>query len=313
MIEKVAINRVSSNINLLKNFVDSRAISDFKREVNQSKPEAFMKPTIVLEDQEIRATAPSIFANQAWAENSQNYRFLPTISVVNALRDSGYNVVKATQSRCRIEGKGEFTKHMIRLRHSTHMNPLNIGDEVPEIVLVNSHDRSSAFKLMLGIFRLVCSNGMVVASEKIESLSVRHTGSDNLLNEVIDVTAEIINEAPKAIEQIHRFKGIILNPDEQVAFASGAKELLTTSIDIKPERLLNVRRYNDYGNPDGSRDIWKTFNVVQENMIRGGVRGVNAKNKLMRTREVRSVQGDININKALWKYAEEIARLKTQQ
>jgi len=272
-----------------------------------------MKPTIVLEDQEIRATAPSIFANQAWTENSQNYRFLPTISVVNALRDSGYNVVKATQSRCRIEGKGEFTKHMIRLRHSTYMNPLNIGDEVPEIVLVNSHDRSSAFKLMLGIFRLVCSNGMVVASEKIESLSVRHTGSDNLLNEVIDVTAEIINEAPKAIEQIHRFKGIILNPDEQVAFASGAKELLTTSIDIKPERLLNVRRYNDYGNPDGSRDIWKTFNVVQENMIRGGVRGVNAKNKLMRTREVRSVQGDININKALWKYAEEIARLKTQQ
>ena len=132
--------------------------------------------------------------------------FFQPISVVNALRDSGYNVVKATQSRCRIEGKGDFTKHMIRLRHSTNMNPLNIGDEVPEIVLVNSHDRSSAFKLMLGIFRLVCSNGMVVASQKIESLSVRHTGSDNLLNEVIDVTAEIVNEAPKAIEQIHRFK-----------------------------------------------------------------------------------------------------------
>ena len=311
MIEKVAINRVSSNINLLKNFIDSRAIS--KNAVNQSKLEDSMKPTIVLEDQDIRMTAPSVFAGQAWAENSQNYRFLPTISVVNALRDSGYNVVKATQSRCRIEGKGDFTKHMIRLRHSTHINPINIGDEVPEIVLVNSHDRSSAFKLMLGIFRLVCSNGMVVASQKIESLSVRHTGSDNLLNEVIDVTAEIINEAPKAIDQIHRFKGIILTPDEQIAFASGAKELLTTSIDIKPERLLNVRRYDDYGSPDGSRDIWKTFNVVQENMIRGGVRGVNANNRLMRTREVKSVQADININKALWKYAEEIARLKTQQ
>ena len=103
-----------------------------------------MTQTIVLNDQDIRKTAPSIFASQPWAETSQNYRFLPTISVVNALRDSGFNVVKATQSRCRIEGKGEFTKHMIRLRHSTYMNPLNIGDEVPEIVLVNSHDRSSS-------------------------------------------------------------------------------------------------------------------------------------------------------------------------
>src|ERR1039457_5289168 len=149
-----------------------------------------MRSTIVLEDQDIRRTASSVFADQAWQETSPSYRFLPTISVVNALRDSGYNVVKATQSACRIEGKGEFTKHMLRLRHSSHMNPLNIGDEVPEIVLVNSHDRTSAFKLMLGIFRLVCSNGMVVASEKIESLSVRHTGSDNLLNQIIDVTGE---------------------------------------------------------------------------------------------------------------------------
>lgn len=298
MSEKVAINTVN---------IINQSLT------NHSNLGGTMKPTIVLEDYDIRKTASSVFADQAWAENSQNYRFLPTISVINALRDSGYNVVKATQSRCRIEGKGDFTKHMIRLRHSTNMNTLNIGDEVPEIVLVNSHDRTSAFKLMLGIFRLVCSNGMVVASQKIESLSVRHTGSDNLLNEVIDVTAEIVNEAPKAIEQINRFKGILLTPDEQIAFAAGAKELLTSSIDVKPERLLNVRRYDDYGNPDGSRNIWKTFNVIQENMIRGGVRGLNAKNRLMRTREVKSVQADININKALWRLTEELHRLKMQE
>ena len=307
MNEKVAINRViklnqgvSIPSSLNKNFI------------NQTKLEGSMKPTIVLEDQEIRKTAPSVFANEAWLMNSQSYRFLPTISVVNALRDSGYNVVKATQSRCRIEGKGDFTKHMLRLRHSSNMNSLNIGDEVPEIVLVNSHDRSSAFKLMLGIFRLVCSNGMVVASQKIESLSVRHMGSDNLLNEIIDVTAEIADEAPKAIEQINRFKSIPLTPGEQFAFAAGAKELLETSINVEPESLLSVHRYNDYGNKDGSRDIWKTANVIQENMIRGGVRGINANNRTMRTRAVKSVQGDININKALWKLTEELARIKTQ-
>lgn len=272
-----------------------------------------MRQTIALEDHDIRQEAPSVFADQPWSETSENYRFLPTISVINAMRDSGFNVVKATQSRCRIEGKGDFTKHMIRLRHSSNMNSLNIGDEVPEIVLVNSHDRSSAFKLMLGIFRLVCLNGMVVASQKIESLSVRHSGSDNLLNEVIDVSAEVVKEAPKAFEQINRFKGISLSPAEQVAFASGAKELVTSSIDVKPEKLLFVRRYNDYGNRDGSRDIWKTFNVIQENIIRGGVRGTNTKNRTMKTRAVTSVQNDININKALWKLTEELARIKSQE
>ena len=307
MNEKVAINRV-----IKLNQGVSIPISLNKNSINQTKLEGSMKPTIVLEDQEIRKTAPSVFANEAWLMNSQSYRFLPTISVVNALRDSGYNVVKATQSRCRIEGKGDFTKHMLRLRHSSNMNSLNIGDEVPEIVLVNSHDRSSAFKLMLGIFRLVCSNGMVVASQKIESLSVRHMGSDNLLNEIIDVTAEIADEAPKAIEQINRFKSIPLTPGEQFAFAAGAKELLETSINVEPESLLSVHRYNDYGNKDGSRDIWKTANVIQENMIRGGVRGINANNRTMRTRAVKSVQGDININKALWKLTEELARIKTQ-
>src|SRR5208283_99304 len=100
MTEKVAINRVNQRKFYL-------SISYLKNEINQPTQEGTMKSTIVLEDQEIRAVAPSIFASQAWAENSQNYRFLPTISVVNALRDSGYNVVKATQSHCRIEGKGE--------------------------------------------------------------------------------------------------------------------------------------------------------------------------------------------------------------
>ena len=137
-------------------------------------------------------------------------------------------------------------------------------------------------------------------------------GSDNLLNEIIDVTAEIADEAPKAIEQINRFKSIPLTPGEQFAFAAGAKELLETSINVEPESLLSVHRYNDYGNKDGSRDIWKTANVIQENMIRGGVRGINANNRTMRTRAVKSVQGDININKALWKLTEELARIKTQ-
>jgi hypothetical protein len=66
----------------------------------------------------------------------------------------------AEQSRTRIPGKGDFTLHMVRFRHAEHLSPLAVGAEVPELVLVNSHDGASAYKFMAGVFRLVCSNGV---------------------------------------------------------------------------------------------------------------------------------------------------------
>ena len=230
------------------------------------------KLNTVLDDATIRRMAPSVFATEPYQTVSSKYRFLPTIEVVNAFRDSGYNVVSATQSRSRIIGKGDFTKHMLRLRHKDYMQVANVGDEVPELVLVNSHDRSSIYNLMLGIYRLACSNGMMVASGKIDSLSVRHSGSKDLLQEVIDVSAEVIKEAPKALRQINRFKNIPLSPAEQLAFATGARELMGSNIDVEPIKLLGFRRYADKPATDGTATLWQTTNVVQENLIRGGVR-----------------------------------------
>lgn len=260
-----------------------------------------------LDDNAIRRYAPSVFAERPWHETSDEYRFLPTIKVINALRDNGYNVFKAMQSRTRIEGKGEFTKHILRLRHNDYMSPDNVGDEIPELVLINSHDRSSAYRLMLGIFRLVCSNGMIVASAKIEDLSVRHIGGGrNMLKDVIDVSCDVIAEAPKVLNQINKFKAIELSNDEQKAFASASLELLDTSIDLKPETLLTVRRSADRGN-----SLWTTSNIIQENLVKGGIRGTNTKGRYMRTRSIKCVQKDVNINKALWKLTEELAKIKS--
>jgi hypothetical protein len=265
-----------------------------------------------LDDNEIRRYAPSVFAERPWSETSDEYRFLPTINVINALRDNGYNVVKAMQSRSRIEGKGEFTKHILRLRQNQYMSPSNVGDEIPELVLINSHDRTSSYKLMLGIFRLVCTNGMIVASSKIDELSVRHIGgARNLLKQVIDVSCRVIDEAPKVLNQINRFKAISLSPDEQRAFASSSIELLDSAINIKPESLLMARRYDDRGDGSGINNLWKTSNIIQENLIKGGIRGVNSKNRFMRTREVKCVAKNVNINKALWKLTEELAKIKS--
>lgn len=260
----------------------------------------------VYSDDDMQRITPSVFANRPWDETSVNYRFLPTIKIINTFRDMGYNVTMAGQSRTRIQGKREFVKHMIRLRHNDFMSPINVGDEIPEIVLVNAHSGASAYKLMLGFFRLVCSNGMIVASSTIDSLSVRHTGSHNLLDDVIDVSARVIDEAPKAIAQIARFKSIELSPAEQAAFAVSAIEALPTTMEIEPSRILAVRRYDDKGD-----NLWKVSNRVQENLIKGGIYGRTEGSTFRRTREVKSINSNVSINKAIWRLTEEMAKLKS--
>lgn len=262
-----------------------------------------------LYDVDLLRKAPSIFALEAWQERSEHYKFIPTINVINGLRDNGYYPVKASQSRSRIEGKENFTKHMLRFRANTSTE-LAVNDVIPEIVLINSHDGTSAYKMMLGLFRLVCSNGLVVADAMLASIRVRHSGSDDLVDEVIETSRRIISEAPKTLETVKRWEGIPLVQDEQLAFANSVKALNYSTVDVPAERLLQARRSADMGN--GSRSLWKTYNVVQENIIKGRVVGRGTNGRLRHTREIKAVDKDVKINTALWTLAEEMAKLKSK-
>ena len=107
-----------------------------------------------LTNEQLYRFAPSIFAQEKHGSRSDKYTYIPTIEVVNGLRKEGFQPFWAVQSRSRDENKRNFTKHMIRLRHENQ-----IADrEVCEIVLINSHDGTSSYQMMCGIFRLVCQD-----------------------------------------------------------------------------------------------------------------------------------------------------------
>jgi hypothetical protein len=115
---------------------------------------------------------------------------------------------------------------------------------VPELVLVNSHDGTSAYRFMAGIFLLVCSNGMVVQSGDTDSIAVRHSGAADLRERVIDATYQIMDEAPRTLAKIARWKGIELSPPQREAFATAALELKDSRA-IRPAQLLAPRRPGD--------------------------------------------------------------------
>jgi len=253
-----------------------------------------------LSDEQIFNAAPSVFADAPHNSRSARYAYIPTCEVVNGLRGEGFQPFMACQARSRIEGKSEFTKHMIRFRHQNQI----IGDTANEIILVNSHDGTSSYQMLAGCFRFVCHNGLICGSE-IEDFRIRHSG--DVLTNVIEGAYHIVDE----FEQVDSAKGlmqsVVLSPGQQNAFANAALQLRydpAENVPIEAYKLNAARRSSDRGD-----DLWHTLNRVQENMIQGGVRGINRNGGRMSTRQVTGVSENIRLNRAIWSLGVEMARL----
>lgn len=265
-----------------------------------------MNYTKALTMEAIQTLAPSAFAGQAYEKQSSRYSFIPTSDVITRMQDSGFVPVMASQSRTRIAGKEFFTKHMIRFRDQNALTQAAVvGDSILEAVLINSHDGSSAYKLMLGIFRFVCSNGMFVADSTFESIHVRHTG--NILDQVVDGSKRLFAEGAKVLDVVGKWQGIDLVQPEQLALATAAHQVrFGAESPIAPASLLTSRRYDDNGT-----DLWRTFNRIQENATKGYRTGQkDANGRRIGVREVKSIDGSTNLNQALWTLASKMAELK---
>lgn len=261
---------------------------------------------------QIARYAPSAMATAPHESRSARYTYIPTVNVIEGMIKAGFQPFSASQSRSRIEGKSEFTKHMIRFRHQDFAMTLSVGDIVPEVVLVNSHDGTSAYKLIAGMYRLVCSNGLMVADSTTGSVSVMHKG--NIIAEVIEASNGIIENSQKSLAAADQWARLQLTDGEQNAFAEAAHTVrfadsegkVTTP--ITAAQLLRPRRGEDTG-----ADLWKTFNRVQENVIKGGLHAVdraNGRRRVVTTRQVKGIDQDVKLNRALWQLAERMAELK---
>ena len=135
--------------------------------------------TPLAEDQ-MRRAAPSIFAAGKHGSRSERYTYIPTIDVLRGLRKEGFEPFMVAQSKSRIEGKTEFTKHMIRMRHA---GQVTAWPEANEIILINSHDGASSYQMLAGAFRFVCCNGLVVGTVA-NDIRIPHKG--NIQGEVIE-------------------------------------------------------------------------------------------------------------------------------
>ena len=266
-----------------------------------------------LTEDELRTAAPSIFALTAHESRSERFAPIPTIEVLRALAREGFMPVGVKQSTARLPNRESHTKHLIRLRRLDE-EQVRVGDTVTEMLLKNANDGSSVYDLMAGLFRVRCLNSLVVQTGTIEEVKVKHVGKDTV-SKVIEGTYRVLAQAEKALAAPDAWAAIDLGHDERMVFARAAHSVrfaaangkVTTG--IKPEALLEPRRDGDKGT-----DLWTTFNVVQENALRGGLigygRGANGNQRTFRSRPINGIDQNVRLNKTLWTIAEDIANTK---
>jgi hypothetical protein len=268
-----------------------------------------------LSDEDIRRLAPSAFAAGAHGSRSARYAYIPTAGVIASMRANGFLPMAAAQARARDAGRAGHAKHMLRFRHADARPTAErrVGATFPEIVLLNSHDGTSAYRVISGVFRLICLNGMVVADRHGAEVRVPHKG--DVVRQVVEGGHAVLDDARRALGAAEAWRGVTLSRDDQRAFGEAAHQLRfgdaqgDATTPITPEQLLAPRRAEDAGD-----DLWRVFNRVQENAIRGGLtawdRDAQGRPRRVTSRAVTGIDGGVRLNRALWRLAERMAETK---
>lgn len=251
-----------------------------------------------ISDKQLKDFAPTIFAKAGIEGVSEKYGFVNTKRIIDAMRDVNFDVVEVRQSQRRDVSRMPWTKHMLKFRPSGLIGKIKRGDVVPQIIMLNSHDRTSGFHLYAGLFRLVCENGMMVSDgAAVEPIKVHHTL--RMVEDVVDRSQELIKCADGVFRLRNDMLKTMLTPKRALAFATNAMQFRPPRTAVMaPETLLVPRRKEDE-----TDDLWHVFNRVQENMLRGGNETVTEDGRIVTTRGIGRIERDVEVNTRLWSLA----------
>jgi hypothetical protein len=256
-----------------------------------------------LSEETLRRQAPSIYAAGPMARVSHRYTFVPTAQIVDELRQQSWVPVEVEEQRIRNEARRGFQKHLIRFRRAEQMETLDEWNV--ELVVVNSHDAGCAYQLHAGIYRRICSNGLVCGDSSFTAIRFRHSGL--LGGEIVEASRRVVDFMPRVGELVNRFRSRELNARESFGLAAHALLLRYESLQsapVGPDTLLKARRPADEGT-----DLWRTTNRLAENLERGGVSDCrrDKRGKLRSVRPLRGIDSKVGLNKGLWGLAEQVA------
>lgn len=254
--------------------------------------------------EQLKEVAPSIFTMEAHHSVSDRYTYISTAKILEIMQKHGWYPVNAFENKVRLEDKQNYQKHLIVLQNFSSF--LMEEENIPQLILTSSHDTTACVELKLGVFRLICQNGIIIADSLMQAHKIKHIGfCEEDVSKAIESTVSYL---PLLEERINAYKNIQLEPTEELAFAKAAAairfDLEVHDIDFKS--MLEVRRDGDIGN-----DLWRCFNRVEESCLRGGVKGKHRVTKRgFTSKAIQSIDSKLSIGQQLFGLADKVANLK---
>lgn len=270
--------------------------------------------TSFLTTADIERICPMAFKSEPTNPNvSDKYIQATTYDVVQDLEKLGWLPVDAKQCRNKKGSSGIRSFHMIAFQNpnvkitKTLDDGSEIVDTYPRIILTNSHDGFNSFKFMVGLFRLVCSNGLVLCDSQMVNMSIRHINYD--FEELRKIVTTSIEQIPHIVCTMNKMQTIIPTEAQKIDLAL---EVLRIRKGLELNNPLEVPQYviqdilTPVRNEDKKDDLWTIFNICQEKMIKGGFKAENKKQKLRKQKSITSIKKDLDFNQRLWQKAYEM-------
>tara|TARA_R110002167_G_scaffold63515_2_gene179325 strand:- start:4373 stop:5200 length:828 start_codon:yes stop_codon:yes gene_type:complete len=256
-----------------------------------------------LTKEQINEQAPLVYAKVPTNPNvTKKYLFVNTETIINDLAKLNWYPVEVAQRKSKIEEGTIYSKHMVSFQNpDIKISSADGDDAYPRILLTNSHDGMQSFRFSVGIFRLVCSNGLVVADEEFSDFRIKHKGYT--FGELRNVVKQAVKDLPKRVEVMNDMKNRILTQDEKNKLALDAM-LIRAGVDnleYDEETIVDIlepKRKADKGN-----DLWRVFNVIQEKITQGDFHAALTGAKVRKVRKIQSFEKNMKVNKELFKLA----------
>ena len=246
--------------------------------------------------EQIKSTAPAIFATTPSPKMSDKYVFVPTMDILENFQKQGWELSSVKQT-----GLGVYGVHELRLRNG---GLPKVGDCLVEAIIRNSHNGIATFSVSAGLHRLVCSNGLTVPTSLSESFNLRHQRFD--LDEVKQLTESFAERLPIIQSSVDRMMTKVLTTPEKIQFV---KQAINTrwKTGTVPATLDVMAIMYPKREEDNKNDLWTVFNVVQENFIRGGLEYTSSRGRKTSSKGLKSIMAVNQVNTKLWDLAEQFS------
>lgn len=244
----------------------------------------------------------SFVQTQKHETKSDRFQAIQPAKILEVLDGHGFDLVHLKTGKAKSPDRADFQTTVARYRSRDQFSIDGLGFDI----IFKVPHLYGALQGVLGLFRGTCANQLNVGTH-FETIKVKHVG--NPYEQLNSLIPRLVAQRESLVETVRMMQARDVTPSELVQLAENIARIRLDGIDsnivkIETASLLKVRRQDDAKN-----DLFSCLNVVQENIMRYGVKyqietqdanGVtNIRNQTARKVREESVKA-IELNASIW-------------